>query len=312
MKIKNYLAIKNSYSCVVGTVALSAVVVFLTITTAAVFHPVFAGEVKSFIVPKFRFISQSATEPALNEVRSIRFLTSDDFPPFSYRDTSNKLTGFDIAVADGVCRILRAKCQFIIKPFNQIADALAAGEADAAIAGLQVNNINLEKLDFTRPYYRPMARFVVRRNDNFTNADNKNFSGKRLGVIAGSGHADYLKTMFARSKLRQFKQPTPAYEALRTSAIDVLFGDALKIMFWLKSDKSHDCCQFIGDGFIDPERFSPPLAMAVARGNSKMREYLDYGLDRMQASGRFDRVYRQFFPMSTFKDEESKLTDSAQ
>ncbi len=302
MKNKNYSTLKNSYSCIIRVMVLSVVVVVLVNTSTAISHRAFADSGKNFIVPKFRFINQSAAEPALNEVRSIRFLTSDDFPPFSYRDTSNKLTGFDIAVADGVCKILRAKCQFIIKPFSQISKALIAGEADAAIAGLQINDLNLEKLDFTRPYYRPMARFVVRRNDNFTNADIKNFSGKRLGVIADSAHADYLKTMFARSKLRQFKQPAAAYEALRTSAIDVFFGDALKIMFWLKSDKSHDCCQFIGDGFIDPERFSPPLAFAVARGNTRMREYLDYGLDRMQASGRFERVYRQFFPMSTYKD----------
>lgn len=42
--------------------------------------------------------------------------------------------------------------------------------------------------------------------------------------------------------------------------------------------------------------FLRQISIAVRRGNRRLLDALDYGLDRLQTSGEFARIYRKFFP----------------
>ena len=59
-------------------------------------------EEKDFPVPAFRHVDPTAPVPALRNLGTIRFITDDDFPPFSYRDTFGSLTGFNVMLAEAL------------------------------------------------------------------------------------------------------------------------------------------------------------------------------------------------------------------
>jgi ABC-type amino acid transport substrate-binding protein len=42
------------------------------------------------------------------------------------------------------------------------------------------------------------------------------------------------------------------------------------------------------------------MAIAVKRGNTELKDVLDYGLDRLQTSGKFAAIFREYFPLSPF------------
>jgi len=131
-------------------------------------------------------------------------------------------------------------------------------------------------------------------------------AGKRLGAVAGTQHAAFLKDNFRRSKLREFDNADDAFEGLRTGAVDALFGDSLQLMFWITGAKAKDCCRFVGDAYVDLETFSQPMAIAIGADNKKLRDLLDHALDRLQVSGRYSKIFRQYFPLSPWGDGESK------
>lgn len=252
----------------------------------------------SYRVPLFRHIVPGEQAPDVNKLGPVRFLTEGDFPPFSYLDAKGTLAGFTVELTDAVCRELRLACEFAVKPWSEIAPAMARGEGDAVIAGLRITSDNAEKFDFTRPIYRPLARFAVRSQFDVGPPYVRTLAGKRIGVMAGSAHEAWLKQNFAHSNIRPFKTQSEAMQALRTGAIDAMFDDAVRLMFWLAGSEAHDCCRLTEGAFVDASGFSPPMTIAVARGNRRLLAALDYGLDRMQENGTYAAIFRRYFPAS--------------
>ena len=252
-------------------------------------------------VPVFRHIDPSRSEPVIKPGRRVRFLAASDFPPMSYTSRDGKLSGFNVAIASNICRVFRMGCSFKAVPYDMLVPALLKGQGDAIITGIAATKDNIRQLDFTLPYMRFTARFAVRINTPFKATGIREMAGKRIGVIAASQHEAFIKKYYRRSKTVAFKQRIEAYEALRTGRLDALFDDSFALMFWINGEKSLDCCRFAGDGYVDPHSFSRPVSMAVKKGKHDLRAILDYGLDRLQVSGRFAAIYRQYFPASLWR-----------
>ena len=184
----------------------------------------------------------------------------------------------------------------MVKPWDEAVAAVEKGEASAMLSGLKLTPARLERFDFTTPYLRTVGRFAVRIQNQMLSPDVKGLAGKRIGVIAGSAHEAWVKAYFPRSLLKSYQREADAEEALRTGAVDALFGDAYRLIFWLHGQSARQCCRLIPGAFVEPGYFSAGISIAVKRGNRRLLDALDYGLDRLQSSGEFARIYRKFFP----------------
>ena len=249
-------------------------------------------------VPLFRHVEPNPPSLDLNSVKRVRFLTDNSFPPFSYTDANGSLTGLNVAIADAICNDLRIRCEFVVKPWDELQSSLEEGQGDAILSGVKLSESAFEKFDFTRPYFRALGRFVVRVENPIQKAEPRTLAGRRIGVRKGSAHEAFLRKHFNRARVLSFDKHTEALEELRTGKIDALFGDSIQLMFWLHGAASKGCCRMTEGAFQDRTFLNAPLSIAVKRGNRNLREVLDHGLDRLQTSGQFARIYRNFFPQS--------------
>jgi polar amino acid transport system substrate-binding protein len=263
-------------------------------------QPQTPAETGDYPVPLFRHIDPGRPLPDLKVVESLRIAVDEDFPPFSYKESSGALNGFNIAIANSICEDLRLSCEFSARPWVDLMPALERGEVDAVIAGINVTEQSVETADFTGAYYRSLARFAVRKQNPIVKADMRSLAGKRIGVVKSTAHEAWINQYFPRSNIRPFATNLEALEALRSGVVDTFFGDALQIMFWLTGSASQGCCRFVSGGYNDPAYFSHGMAIAVKRGNTELRDVLDYGLDRLQSSGNYAAIFRRYFPMSPY------------
>ena len=257
-----------------------------------------APQAPPYSVPLFRHVDPGRPLPDLKAVESLRIAVDEDFPPFSYKEQTGALNGFNVAIANAICEDLRLTCEFSARRWDNLMPALERGEVDAVIAGVNVTEQAVETADFTGAYYRSLGRFAVRKQNPIVKADMRSLAGKRVGVVGGSSHEAWINQYFPRSNIRPFATLKEGLEALRAGVVDAFFGDAVQIMFWLTGSASQDCCRFVAGGYNDPNYFSRGMAIAVKRGNTELRDVLDYGLDRLQSSGRFAQIFRRYFPMS--------------
>lgn len=237
---------------------------------------------------------------ALRERTVLRFLTTTDYPPFNYFDEEGNLSGFHIDLANAICREMAVRCSIRTSEWDNLRTAFKTGDYDAIIAGLAIDNKNLARLDFTNPYMRMPARFAVLKRRPQPEPTPNRLDGKKVGVIKGSAHQAYLQKFFSGAELKTFITQRDATTALQKGEIDYLFGDAIQIMFWLNGSLSRQCCQFKGRPFWDANYFGEGLAIAIPKGDMRLRIELNDAIRELRRSGQFEELMLRYFPLKIY------------
>lgn len=251
-------------------------------------------------IPGYWPLERTLERPTLGDLNTLRFITTSDYPPFNYLDGAGVLVGFNIDIAWGICSALKVRCTVRRVPWDQMAAELDAGKADAAIASHRISAKAREQFLFTDRYYDTPARFVVRKDDELANITPGTLSGRNIAVVKGSAHEAFVRTFFTDSTIKPFDTAELAGDALRTGQADMMFGDAIGLVFWIEGLNSKGCCRFVGGTYTEPKFFGNGVGIAIKRDNHRLKKILDYGLDRVRRSGLYQRLFTRHFPQTLF------------
>jgi polar amino acid transport system substrate-binding protein len=251
-------------------------------------------------VPGFWDPRRRPEKPDLARISVIRFLTETDYPPFNYAGADGNPQGFNIDLARMLCEELRLACTIQMRRFETLIPALNGNQGDAAIASIAATVDIRNRVDFTDPYYRTPARFVARRDSAIEDPLPERLEGKKVAVVAETAHEAYLKALFTEAEIRAYPNDEAARLALRRGEVDLLFGDAITLAFWLNGSDSENCCAFRGGPYLDNRYFGEGVGIIVKKGNDTMRMALNWALFRVWEQGRFTDVWLRYFPVSPF------------
>ncbi|HEY8595079.1 MAG TPA: transporter substrate-binding domain-containing protein [Devosiaceae bacterium] len=254
--------------------------------------PVFAQVLPNHVDPSAR---TDAPNPA--SVPAIRFLTTADFPPFNYSDSSGRLVGFNVDLARAICAEVKATCTIQPWPWDQIADALADNQGDAIIAGLAINSANGARFDFSRVYLQFPARFVMLKSRS-GQLDPERLEGKAIAVRKGSAHEEFARRYLSGADILEFDNELDALDAVRQEKAFAYFGDAMRASFWL--NEHADCCGFSGPAYFRPDLFGRGMAIATQAGLQNLTRAIDAALVRLKRDGTLDQLYLRWFPVSFY------------
>lgn len=235
----------------------------------------------------------------LIEPETIRFLASDDFPPFSFRDGTGRLTGFNIDLARAICEEMNAACSLRIKSFDALVPALVREEGDAIIAGLAQTEANVKTLRFSDRYLGLPARFAVLKGKD-VDPTPEGLAGTRISVVGGTDHEAFLRTYFADAEIITYDTATEARAALGTEEAAAHFGDGLSLSFWLNGTTSGNCCTFVGGPWIEPDYFGKGMAIAFRADDSVRQAAVNHALTRLQIDGVYSELYLRYFPVGFY------------
>ena len=251
-------------------------------------------------VPGFWDPRRRPEKPDLARISVIRFLTETDYPPFNYAGADGNPQGFNIDLARMLCEELRLACTIQMRRFETLIPALNGNQGDAAIASIAATVDIRNRVDFTDPYYRTPARFVARRDSAIEDPLPERLEGKKVAVVAETAHEAYLKALFTEAEIRAYPNDEAARLALRRGEVDLLFGDAITLAFWLNGTDSENCCAFRGGPYLDNRYFGEGVGIIVKKGNDTMRLALNWALFRVWEQGRFTDLWLRYFPVSPF------------
>ena len=266
---------------------------------AALPHCAVAAEAQS---PMLWDPQERLAKPDLAAMPRLRFLTTTDFPPFNFLDSGGRLSGLHIDLARAICAELglAAKCEIQALPWGELDEALQKGEGEAIMAGIAVTAITREQYAFSRPYLQFPARFVVPKVKPVFEPIYAALRGKKVGVMAGSGHEHMLRDDFGKVQVVPYDKPEELYADLKGGKIDAAFGDGMRFAFWLNGSDSANCCRFAGGPYIAPEYLGTGLAIAVKADNPALAAAFDYALQQISVKGTFAELYLRYFPVSFY------------
>ena len=258
------------------------------------------AQTKNEIVPDIWRGDVLRTKPEMRHLEKLRFVTDSDYPPFHYFDEEGALTGFNVDLAKAIFEALEVECEVRSVDWEQLFASLDQDEADAAIASIRIDADALAKADFTGRYYATPARFIARKENEIKDIGPETVGGKKIGVAKGTGHEAFLTLYFPDAEILSFETADDAQKALKAAEIDLVFGDGIGLTFWLNGVTSDACCEFRGGPYLDSRFFGEGVGIAVKKGNRQLVAILNYGLERVHASGRYEGLFLRYFPMSFF------------
>ena len=262
-------------------------------------------------VPEFFDPDHRIPKPDLAAVKSIRFLTTDDFPPFHFTSPDGTLVGFDIDLARAICSDLKLACTIQARRFDTLIGEIKAGKDDALIAAVANTPATRADLAFTDPYYTTPARFVTKATSSLDSEGvtpkgaiagitPEALAGYTIGVEAGTAHEAYLKAFFPKATLKSYRNQLDLRAALKMDEVEAIFADGIGLAVWLNGNEGQACCAFRGGPFTESRFFGNGVSIAVAKDNVTLRQVLDFELAKLSHDGTYADIYLKYFPIGVY------------
>lgn len=284
----------NGVQAIISVLLLAIVacwVVFWGITTASAQQPV----IPYFWDPQFRL-----ERPETPGLRSILFITDDEYPPLGFTAPDGSLTGFNVDLARAICEELKVTCSIQARRWDTIVETIEKGQADAAIASLAITPAMRKRVDFTAPYYRTPARFVVRKSPQNPPATPEALAGQSIAVQEKTAHEAFLRMFFKNANIRTYGSTADVLRAVRSGDVQNAFGDGVTMAIWLNGQEANGCCAFRGGPFTESKFFGEGVGIAIRKDNQNLRRALDFALMRVAERGIYADLYLKYFPVGFY------------
>jgi len=239
---------------------------------------------KVLIAALLASVSLSATA-----AQTIRFAMEASYPPFESMDASNKIVGFDVDLANALCKEIDATCTFTNQAFDSLIPSLKFRRFDAVISGMDITPEREKQVLFTQPYYENSALFVGQKGKI---ADIAALKGKKVGMQNGSTHQKFITDKHPEISVVPYDSYMNAKLDMQNGRIDAVFGDTAVVTEWLKADPK---LAAIGDKVTDKDYFGTGLGIAVRQGNTDLQQKLNTALDKVKKDGTYETIYSKWF-----------------
>ena len=231
--------------------------------------------------------------------KTVRIGVEGAYPPFSQVDKDGKLSGFDIEIAEALCKNMGVECKLIKQDWDGIIPALLARKYDAIVASMSMTDERKEKVAFTNRYYQSPARFI-HKNGSATEISKESLKGKSVGVQRGTVSDKFITGTFGEGvDIKRYGTQEEAYLDLNAGRLDFVFADAFVLLEYLNSDKGKDF-KFIGDSYTDPKYFGEGIGIALRKKDTELTEKFNKAIAGIRADGTYDTIRKKYFDFDIF------------
>jgi len=259
--------------------------------------PVSAQQVS---IPNFWDPRARTERPDLTGLRTVRFLTDDEFPPLHFAGPDGVPTGFSVELARAACERLAISCTIQFRRFDTLLDSLAEGRGDVVAAAIPITRDLRQRFSATLPYFKTPARFVARKDRNLPEPTAQSLQGRTVAVVSETAHEAYLKALVPGVVLKGFPDVAVARTALRQGEVDYMFGDALTLALWIGGTEAADCCAFAGGPYLESRFFGEGIGLVMRKDDETLRRAFDFAFQKLWEEGKYAELYLRFFPISPF------------
>lgn len=213
-----------------------------------------------------------------------------DYPPLGYMNKDGQLVGFGVDLAAEFARRMGVDVEYVVTRTQTRTPLLTSGAIDAEFGPTTPNKAREEVVDFSNAYVWDQMVVVVRKGDE---ADPKKYYNNTDVVIGGIQNSSFVENWMSRSpksQVKNYQEYPDLLTALMTKKVDVALmsevtGQDLKEVLGKRSDDI-----IVGGSF-----FADPQAIMLPQDDSKWRNFINWGLQRLWADGTFQELYKKHF-----------------
>lgn len=215
-----------------------------------------------------------------------------EYPPYGYMDENGEYTGFDLELAEAVCKL--EGWELVKKPLNWDSKdmELNSGSIDCIWNGFTMNGRE-EDYTFSTPYVDNSQVIVVAEKSGIDTLED--LAGKTVGVQAASAALDLLQSEEGGQKkladtfgaLNEFADYNTAFTELQAGALDALAIDVGVANYQIKSR---------GDGYkiLDETLNTEQYAIGFKKGNQELCDVVNADLKKLTEDGTVAKLAEKY------------------
>lgn len=215
--------------------------------------------------------------------------TEGAYPPFNAFNEKKELVGFDIEIGNALCEQMKRKCEWVTNEWDTIIPALNAKKFDTILAQMAIREDRAKIVDFTKPYSNTPSTLVGKKGHGLEQSE-AGLKGKKLGAQRETQQEQWLKEKYG--KVAEIVSYGTLDEAVADIGvrIDGVLSDGPTLDEYIA--KAPGKYEQIGAAIQMP---SPGAAIAVRKGEDKLREDINKALEAIMANGTYDKISAKYF-----------------
>ncbi|SDR44289.1 amino acid ABC transporter substrate-binding protein, PAAT family [Rhizobiales bacterium GAS113] len=240
-----------------------------------------------------RAFAVGATLTAQANARDLRIATEGTYAPWSYVDSSGKLTGWDVDIANALCDVMKVKCEIIAQEWDGIIPGLNAKKYDLIVASMGVTEKRKQQVAFTKKYKETSSQFVAKKG-TITATSPDALTGKRIGVQRGSIQDAFLTQLYTKSDLVRYDKTTDAELDLLADRIDLLLANRVTSLLGFLTRPEAANYGLVGEEYKGGI-LGDGNAIALRKDDIELLAQVNAAIDTLIANGTYDKITAKYF-----------------
>ncbi len=200
--------------------------------------------------------------------------------------------GFDIDLAQLLCKRLQEPCTFIPMGMDELYKKLAKGKVDLAMGGIPISYSLKINFIFSLPYMLSKGQFLVLQNNPSTSVND--LGGQTVGVLRNILNGgvlygyllEHYKSLF---QIKLYDDIEDVMADLHSKKISAAFLDRSSVNYWIqqggKQFKSLGPVNTIGNG----------VAILALPKNKQLIDRIDNIIQDIEKDGTYSQLYNTYF-----------------
>lgn len=243
-----------------------------------------------------------AAEPAAAPAAlpDLKVAIDPTYQPFTFKTADGKPTGFDVDIAEALCKEIKRQCVFVEQVWDSMIPGLQAKKYDAIISSMSITEERLQVVDFSDKYYSTPSQIVVKTGTPFT--DLASLKGKKLGVLKGSTQEKY-----ALGELKPVGVNVVPYEAqdqvyldIKSGRLDGTVADRVEVTGGFLSKPEGKDYGFVGPELNEEKYFGIGMGVALRKGETQLKDEINAAIKTIRSNGTYDQLAKKYFDFDVY------------
>ena len=225
----------------------------------------------------------------LTEIKAagkIRIGTEGTYAPYTFHDSTGKLTGFDVDIAEAIAKKIGVKTEFIETKWDGMFAGLDAKRFDIIVNQVGINADRQKKYDFSDPYISSKAVLIVRKDNTSINKF-EDLKGKKsaqsLTSNLGKKATSYGATLVQVDGFNQ------SIDLLTSKRVDATINDSLSFLDLMKQ-KPDSPLKVVAE-----ESDADKCGVMLNKGNKELLDATNKALADIKADGTYLAISNKYF-----------------
>ena len=244
----------------------------------------------------------------------IKIGTEGAYPPWNSKDSAGNLIGFEVELANELCKIMNHDCTIVEQDWDGMIPALVSRKFDAIMAGMSITGERMKTINFSQGYADEVASLAVMKGSkneglktmsaiNLSDVSanekatlevlTKAFKGKTIGVQTATIHQNFLESgLMGNVKIRTYKTQDEVNLDLASGRCDAALAAA--VAFSDYAEKSGKPVVLVGPTFSGGA-FGNGVGVGIRQDDTELLKKFNAAINKARKNGDISRIATKWF-----------------